>query len=137
MADKIDYPIHPCKVSSFFIKMYISEQEICRWNETNPSKRNYIERKKIASAGHIVKCGKLNETNNNDEVRFVAFCMQTSHLKNKPHEINCSVLCDGNILSMIDLHNEKLLERKNNEILVSPGNTQYLPRGRKSRRPAK
>ncbi|KAK0160491.1 hypothetical protein PV328_007898 [Microctonus aethiopoides] len=23
--------------------MYISEQEICRWGETNPSKRNYIE----------------------------------------------------------------------------------------------
>ncbi|KAK0075862.1 hypothetical protein PV326_011235, partial [Microctonus aethiopoides] len=50
--------------------MYISEQEICRWGETNPSKRNYIEGKKIASAGHIVKCGKLSETNNNDEVRF-------------------------------------------------------------------
>ncbi|KAK0165540.1 hypothetical protein PV328_004047 [Microctonus aethiopoides] len=32
---------------------------------------------------------------------FVAFCMQTSQLKNKPHEINCSVSCDGKILSMV------------------------------------
>ncbi|KAK0074903.1 hypothetical protein PV326_012074, partial [Microctonus aethiopoides] len=50
--------------------MYISEQEICRWGQTNPSERNYIEDKVIASAGHIVKCGKLSETNNNDEVRI-------------------------------------------------------------------
>ncbi|KAK0160375.1 hypothetical protein PV328_007791 [Microctonus aethiopoides] len=85
----------------FFIKMYISEQEICRWSETNPSKRNYIEGKKIANAEHIVKCGKLSETNNNDEVKFVTFCMQTSNLKNKPHEINCSVSCNGKILSMV------------------------------------
>ncbi|KAK0160354.1 hypothetical protein PV328_007774 [Microctonus aethiopoides] len=81
--------------------MYISEREICRWGETNPSKRNYIEGKKIVSAGHIVKCGKLSEINNNDEVRFVAFCMQTSHLNNKPREINCSVSCDGQIFSMV------------------------------------
>ncbi|KAK0072424.1 hypothetical protein PV326_000094, partial [Microctonus aethiopoides] len=76
-------------------------QEICRWGQTNHSKRNYIEGKKIASAGHIVKCGKQSETNNNDEVRFVAFCMQTSRLKNKPHEINCSLSCDGKILTMV------------------------------------
>ncbi|KAK0170632.1 hypothetical protein PV328_008459 [Microctonus aethiopoides] len=81
--------------------MYISEQEICRWGQTNPCKRNYIKGKKIASVEHIMKSGELNGINNNDEVRFVAFCMQTSHLKNKPHEINCSVSCDGKILSMV------------------------------------
>lgn len=81
--------------------MYISEQEICRWGETNPSKRNYIEGKKIASAGHIVKCGKIVDKNSSDAVRFVAFCIQTSNLRDKPHEINGSMSCDGTILSMV------------------------------------
>ncbi|KAK0075193.1 hypothetical protein PV326_011805, partial [Microctonus aethiopoides] len=74
-----------------------SEQYSIWWISRNVNKTNTV----YTHAGHIVKCGKLSEKNNNDEVRFIAFCMQTSHLKNKPHEFNCSVSCDGKILSMV------------------------------------
>lgn len=81
--------------------MYISEAEICLWGDTNPSKRNYIEGKKIASAGHIVQCGKIGNDSCRDEVKFVAFCVQTSNLKDKPHEINGILSSDCKILSMV------------------------------------
>lgn len=62
--------------------MLLSVEEIYRWGDTNSSKRNIVEGQRIVKAGHIIKCGKTSTEQN--EVKLLAYCMQTSSLKQKP-----------------------------------------------------
>jgi len=71
--------------------MLISMQSICHWAGTNPAQRKFVEGERIFQAGHIIKCGKNIQNCKSDVVSFTALCLQTSSLKENPHEINGKV----------------------------------------------
>lgn len=77
-----------------------SINEFFCWVGSNPAQKNIRNAEKILQAGHLIKCGKNNDNPNSDVVTFTALCLQTSHVKDKPHEIQGSVSKSGKILSV-------------------------------------
>lgn len=75
-------------------------QHICEWAHTSPSERNYREGESILSVGHLLKCGKLLNNENDPNVKVVAFCMQTSQMRSDPHKINGEISKSDTIISM-------------------------------------
>lgn len=61
------------------------------------SQRKFVEDERVFQAGHIIKCGKNIQNSNSDVISFTALCLQTSSLKENPHEINGKVT-SGKIL---------------------------------------
>ena len=57
-----------------------------RVSKSTPSSRNFIEGESVLNAGHVMFCGRLNEQQDVCKL-FIAFCMQSSNLRNHPHEI--------------------------------------------------
>ncbi|XP_053599227.1 ankyrin-3-like [Microplitis demolitor] len=78
----------------------INYAEIFNWVGSNPAQKNIKDAERIIAAGHLLKCGKNIESINSDVVTFSALCLQTSHLKEKPHEIEGSVSKSKKILSL-------------------------------------
>lgn len=64
---------------------------ICEWTGANPSQRRFVEGERVLKAGHVIKCGKNTDHASSGEVSVKAFCLQTSHLRDKPHEINIKI----------------------------------------------
>ncbi|OXU21062.1 hypothetical protein TSAR_014568 [Trichomalopsis sarcophagae] len=77
----------------------ISMKSICDWAGSNPSQRKFIEGERVYKAGHIIKCGKSEQLQNGYTMTFTAVCLQTSNLRDNPHEINGQVSSDGKILN--------------------------------------
>lgn len=73
-------------------------EEIFNWVGSNPAQKNIKDAERIIAAGHLLKCGRNIESINSDVVTFSALCLQTSHLKEKPREIEGSVSKSGKIL---------------------------------------
>lgn len=78
----------------------LSSKEILDWVGSNPAQIKFISPEKILQAGHLIKCGKNNENINSDIVSFSALCLQSSHVKERPHEIKGSVTKNGKIISV-------------------------------------
>lgn len=81
--------------------MSLNIKEICDWAGTNPSQRNFTQGEKILSAGHLIKCAKSVFEESGEHIEITAFCMQTSNLRDKPHEIEGKISCTGKILHMV------------------------------------
>lgn len=77
----------------------ISLKSICDWAGSNPSQRKFIEGERVYQAGHIITCGKNEPPKNPDIVSFTAVCLQTTNLRDLPHEINGEFSKSGQILS--------------------------------------
>ena len=73
-------------------------KSICDWAGTNPSQRKFIEGERVYQAGHIIKCGKTEQFHKGNNLSFIAVCLQTSNLRENPHEINGEVSRSGEIL---------------------------------------
>ena len=72
--------------------------DICDWAGENLAGRKFVEGERVLSAGHIIKCGK-NGDSNGDIVSILSVCLQTSQLREKPHEINGEINKTGKIVS--------------------------------------
>ncbi|KAK0178534.1 hypothetical protein PV327_007415 [Microctonus hyperodae] len=79
----------------------ISIKEICTWAGTKPDNRNFVEGERLLQAGHILKCGKCSVKCDRGAVSIIAYCLQTSHLKENPHKIDGHVSLSGKIKTMI------------------------------------
>ena len=73
--------------------MKLTIAEICRFTASTPSCRNFVEGERVLHAGHVIFCGK--EAENETSTKVIAFCMQTSSLKDKPHEIRGEITLQG------------------------------------------
>ena len=85
-----------CSNRCFFKKMYISKQNICDWAGHNEAQRKYIEGERVLKAGHIIHCGEV-EKSVNGEVKIISSCIQTTNMREKPHEIEGKISEDGSI----------------------------------------
>lgn len=68
--------------------MRLSLSEICAFTQSTPTSRNFVEGEKVLNAGHIIFCGRGNDTADGNSIHFLAFCLQTSNMTSRPHEIN-------------------------------------------------
>lgn len=80
--------------------MLLEVADIYSWAETSASHRNFIEGNRVLEANHVIKIGKTVESVTGDCVYIIALCLQTSHLKESPHEIKGKLCKNGKILSM-------------------------------------
>lgn len=82
--------------------MKVSMQEICKFANTQPSCKSFIGGEGLLNAGHVLHCGKVNSENASDNsvYKILAFCLQTSSIRDSPHEINGKITKIGEILSM-------------------------------------
>uniref|UniRef100_A0ABD2WU95 SWIM-type domain-containing protein n=1 Tax=Trichogramma kaykai TaxID=54128 RepID=A0ABD2WU95_9HYME len=78
--------------------MFIEVINICDWAGENTDQRKYIEGERIFQAGHVILCG-IKENTESGGVKVTALCLQTSHLKDKPHEVNVEIDEHGTILN--------------------------------------
>lgn len=78
----------------------LSLNEIFNLAGSNPVQKNFIDAEKILEAGHLIKCGKNEISLNSDVLSFTALCLQSSYVKERPHEINGSVSKNRKILSV-------------------------------------
>ncbi|XP_011685215.1 PREDICTED: uncharacterized protein LOC105448392 [Wasmannia auropunctata] len=62
--------------------------------------KNFIEGNRVLKAEHIIKIGKNAENVRGDCVNLTALCLQTSHLKQSPHEITGKVRRNREVVSM-------------------------------------
>ena len=80
--------------------MRVSLNELCQLTKSIPSSRNFIEGESVLNAGHVMFCGRLSEQQDNVCKLFIAFCMQSSNLRNHPHEIKGSISSNGKIIDV-------------------------------------
>ncbi|CAD6224481.1 GSCOCG00011782001-RA-CDS [Cotesia congregata] len=81
--------------------MRVAIQEICNFACAEPNHKSFIGGESILEAGHLIKCGLQPSDRNLDEVyNIIAFCLQTSHLKDAPHEIVGAIAKTGQIMGM-------------------------------------
>ncbi|XP_074097649.1 uncharacterized protein LOC141526510 [Cotesia typhae] len=80
--------------------MRVSIQEICKFGSSTSNSRNFIGGEHIIDRGHILNCGIVNNNSESDVYHLLAFCLQTTSLKNEPHEINGQISKDGKIIGM-------------------------------------
>lgn len=66
---------------------------------TNLSQRCFIGGERVLPAGHIIKCGKYDQIRDSSDTHIKAFFLQTSHLKEKPHEIKIVINSNRKILN--------------------------------------
>lgn len=60
--------------------------EIYRFCNATPTTRNMVEGENVLNSGHIINCGYVNK--NEMSIGIFATCLQTSSIRDKPHEIN-------------------------------------------------
>nr|XP_046471424.1 uncharacterized protein LOC124213811 [Neodiprion pinetum] len=81
--------------------MKISIQEICEFANTQPSPKKFIGGEDILDEGHLMKCGlQQSDTSCDNKYKIIAFCLQTSRLKDPPHEIVGAISQNGKIMGM-------------------------------------
>ncbi|KAK0070653.1 hypothetical protein PV325_000263, partial [Microctonus aethiopoides] len=80
--------------------MRVTIQEICKFASATPTSRNFTGGENIIDRGHILNCGNVNISDDSDVYHILAFCLQTSCLKNEPHEINGQITKAGKINGM-------------------------------------
>lgn len=78
--------------------MKLPMAEICKFANCTVSSRNYVEGEKVLNSKHILLCGKLGLTST-DKIKIIAYCLQTSDLKNNPHEIKGEMTAGGLIIN--------------------------------------
>ena len=72
----------------------INLQNIFDYAGPNQSQRNFKEGQRVFQAKHVILCGKLSSDNS----CIKALCLQTTHIREKPHEITGKIEKDGKII---------------------------------------
>ncbi|CAH2097660.1 unnamed protein product [Euphydryas editha] len=80
--------------------MLLNITDILLWTGNNPNQKNIHDAQLILSAGHLFKCGINSEKSDNNVTVVTALCIQTSHMKEKPHEINAKISKAGKIIAI-------------------------------------
>ena len=71
--------------------------EVCKFAKCGVSSRNFVEGERLLNAGHVLNCGKIDGS---AEHNLLAFCVQMSGVKERPHTIKGEISAGGKILSM-------------------------------------
>ena len=82
---------------SIFYAMRLETREMCKFAKCTITSRNFIEGERLLNAGHIMNCGRIEGS---AAYNILAFCVQTSGVKEKPHILKGEVDDEGKILSM-------------------------------------
>lgn len=80
--------------------MLLKIEEIVAWTGTNPSRRNYVEGNRVLEANHIIKILKNAEKLDGETVSIICLCLQTTHMRDSPHEVFGDFKKSGEIISM-------------------------------------
>ena len=80
--------------------MVVSLSELWQFTKSIPSSRNFIEGESVLNVGHVMLCDRLSEQQDNVCKLFITFCMQSSNLRNHPHEIKGSISFNGKIIDV-------------------------------------
>ena len=80
--------------------MFLTMNAICDWAGSNPSQRNFVEGERVLNAGHVIKCGIISAKSVSDMTEIQAFVLQTSNLRDNPHEIKGTISKDKSINNM-------------------------------------
>ena len=78
--------------------MKLLMQEICQFAKCTPSSRNYIEGERVLNSGHVIYCGK--EHDESVVYKVIGYCLQTSSMRDNPHEINGKININGSTETM-------------------------------------
>jgi len=81
--------------------MLLTLSEIITWVGNNENQKNIRDAERILSVGHLIQCGINAEKSNDREIYITALCIQTSHMKEKPHEVSAIISNSGKINSVI------------------------------------
>lgn len=57
--------------------MLLTLEKICEHAGRNLAQRCFVEGERVLQAGHVIKCGKYNQTGNSSDTHIKAFCLQT------------------------------------------------------------
>ena len=71
--------------------------EVWKFAKCGVSSRNFVEGETLLNAGHVLNCGKIDRS---AEHNLLAFCVQTSGVKERPHSIKGEIGAGRKILSM-------------------------------------
>ncbi|KAK0179270.1 hypothetical protein PV327_005035 [Microctonus hyperodae] len=80
--------------------MRVTIQEICLFASAIPTSRNFTCGENIIDRSHILSCDKVDNSDDRDVYQILTFCLQTTSLKNEPHEINGIISKVGEIIEM-------------------------------------
>ena len=80
--------------------MLLNISDILTWTGNNPKQKNIRDAQRILSAGHLIRCGINSEKSNENVTVVTAQSIQTSHMKEKPHEIKANIAKSGKIMSV-------------------------------------
>ena len=83
--------------SIFYAIMRLEIGKVCKFAKCGVSSRNFVEGERLLNAGHVLNCGKIDES---AEHNLLAFCVQTSGVKERPHTIKGEICAGEKILSM-------------------------------------
>ena len=84
--------------SIFYAIMRLEIGEVCKFAKCGVSSRNFVEGEiLLINAGYVLNCGTIDES---AEHNLLAFCVQTSGVKERPHTIKGEIGARGKILSM-------------------------------------
>jgi len=64
----------------------VSLNEIYKFCNGTPTTRNMVEGENILNSGHLIHRWYTNKDDTN--INLLAMCLQTSVLRDKPHEVN-------------------------------------------------
>lgn len=73
------------------VEMLMKLIYILSWTGKNLHQKNIHDAERILAVAHLIKCGINHEKCNKNVSTITAYCIQTSHMKEKPHEINAMI----------------------------------------------
>lgn len=81
-------------------ELFLTLRTVFSYLKCNPESRCIVEGEELLNANHVILIGIENETNTTKEI--LALCLQTSAIKNTPHEIKGKFLIDGNKVAILE-----------------------------------
>ncbi|CAI6377479.1 unnamed protein product [Macrosiphum euphorbiae] len=76
----------------------ISLADIYTFCSATPNTRNMVEGENILNSGHIINCGYISK--DLKEINTLGMCLQTSAIRDKPHNITGSLQLNENGLKV-------------------------------------
>ena len=77
--------------------MQLNLGEIFKFGDCTCTSRNFVEGEKVLNSNHILKCGRV-PNKSLEHINILAYCLQTSDINGKPHELNGEIKISGEII---------------------------------------
>ena len=97
--------------------MRLLMKDVCEFGKCNPSSRNYVKGELVLNSKHLLFCDK--DIDESTGYKIYVYCLQTSNMREKPHEIEGIINKNGSIESMKCSCKAGLSEKCKHVIIVS------------------